>query len=47
MRDFVTPGGLKQRNRRTAMWLMGWILLLIVLSVIVAWFRGQIGLRGG
>jgi hypothetical protein len=46
MDDVAAPGVLKQRNRRTAMWLMAWILLLVVVSIIVVWFRGQVAVKG-
>ena len=46
MDDVIARSTLKRRNRRTVVWLLGWILLLIVLSVIVVWFRGQIAVKG-
>jgi hypothetical protein len=30
---------LAARNRRTARWLVAWIVLLVVVSVIVIWVR--------
>jgi hypothetical protein len=33
------PQDLRQRNQRTAFYLLGWIVLLAVLSVIVVWVR--------
>lgn len=46
MNDVETPENLKRRNRRTAVWLLGWILLLLILSVLVVWFRGQVAMKG-
>jgi hypothetical protein len=46
MENVTATGALKLRNRRTAMWLVAWVLLLVVVSVIVVWFRGQIAVKG-
>ena len=46
MQNLAAPGALKQRNRRTAIWLVAWVLFLVVVSVVVVWFRGQIAVKG-
>jgi len=33
------PQDLHQRNQRTALYLLGWIALLVVASIIVIWVR--------
>ena len=34
------PGGsLEDRNRRTARFLVGWIVLLVLVSLVVIWVR--------
>lgn len=30
---------LAERNRRTALWLVAWIVFLVVVSIIVIWVR--------
>jgi len=35
----VDPTGLQKRNRRVVTLLLGWIALLVVLSIIVVWVR--------
>ena len=33
------PQDLRQRNQRTVLYLVGWIALLVVASIIVIWVR--------
>ena len=39
MSSLENPRDLHQRNRRTALSLVGWIALMIVVSIIVIWIQ--------
>jgi hypothetical protein len=39
MSSLENPHDLRQRNQRTALYLVGWIALLVVASIIVVWVR--------
>lgn len=39
MSSLENPHDLGQRNQRTALYLVGWIALLVVTSIIVIWVR--------
>ena len=39
MSSLESPQDLRQRNQRTALYLVGWILLMVVASIIAVWVR--------
>lgn len=39
MSSLENPQDLRPRNQRTALYLVGWIALLVVASIIVIWVR--------
>jgi hypothetical protein len=35
----VAAGDLERKNRRTAAWLLGWIVFLMLVALVVIWVR--------